>query len=138
MLMLGKTRGAEAEALLAEYVKRIARWCPIEVNELRDGEAALKKLDADRAATVRLLDAGGRAYDSAAFAKWMGEMRDRGTREIVFVCGDAAGFPEALRERVPQKISLSATQSVMSPWINSNFLASVWICFRLRFLSSGS
>ena len=108
LLMLGKTRGAEAEALLAEYVKRIARWCPIEVNELRDGEAALKKLDADRAATVRLLDAGGRAYDSAAFAKWMGEMRDRGTREIVFVCGDADGFPQALRDRVAQKISLSS------------------------------
>ena len=79
LLMLGKTRGAEAEALLAEYVKRIARWCPIEVNELRDGEAALKKLDADRAATVRLLDAGGRAYDSAAFAKWMGG--DAGPRD---------------------------------------------------------
>jgi 23S rRNA (pseudouridine1915-N3)-methyltransferase len=37
----------------------------------------------------------------------MGEMRDGGTREIVFVCGDAAGFPEALRARVQQKISLS-------------------------------
>ena len=108
MLMLGKTRGAEAGALLAEYVKRIGRSCPIEVNEVRDGGAALKKLDADRAATALLLDAGGKTYDSVAFAKWMGEMRDRGTREIVFVCGDADGFPPELRERVKQKISLSA------------------------------
>ena len=108
LLMLGKTRGAEAAAMLAEYVKRIGRTCSIEVSEVRDGEAALKKLDADRAATVLLLDAGGKAYDSVAFAKWLGEMRDRGTREVIFVCGDADGFPAALRERVKQKISLSA------------------------------
>ena len=108
LLMLGKTRGAEAGALLAEYVKRTGRSCSIEVSEVRDAEAALKKLDADRAATTLLLDAGGKTYDSAAFAKWIGEMRDRGTREVIFVCGDADGFPAELRGRVKQKISLSA------------------------------
>jgi 23S rRNA (pseudouridine1915-N3)-methyltransferase len=108
LVMLGRTRGAETGAMLAEYVKRIARACPIEVSEVRDGEAALKKLDADRAATAALLDACGTTYDSAAFAKWIGETRDRGAREIIFVCGDADGFPEVLRERVKQKISLGA------------------------------
>jgi 23S rRNA (pseudouridine1915-N3)-methyltransferase len=107
LLMLGKTRRPEINALLADYVKRIGRSCAIEITELRDGEAALKKLDADRAATALLLDAGGQNYDSEAFAKWIGEQRDRGTREIVFVCGDADGFPDALRERVKQKFSLS-------------------------------
>ena len=95
-------------AALADYVKRIGRSCAIEISEVRDGEAALRKLDADRAATALLLDAGGKTYDSGAFAKWIGEQRDRGTREIIFVCGDADGFPEELRERVKQKISLSA------------------------------
>jgi 23S rRNA (pseudouridine1915-N3)-methyltransferase len=108
LLMLGKTRGAETSAMLAEYVKRIARSCPIEVSEVRDGEAALRKLDADRAATALLLDAAGKTVDSVAFAKWIMELRDRGTRELIFVCGDAEGFPEALRQRVKQKISLSA------------------------------
>jgi 23S rRNA (pseudouridine1915-N3)-methyltransferase len=107
LLMLGKTRRPEMNAVLADYAKRISRSCPIELTEVRDGEAALKKLDADRAATALLLDAGGKAYDSAAFAKWLGEHRDRGTREIIFVCGDADGFPEPLRERVKQKFSLS-------------------------------
>jgi len=55
-----------------------------------------------------LLDAGGKLYDSVAFSKWIGEMRDRGTREVIFVCGDADGFPPELRERVKQKVSLSA------------------------------
>jgi 23S rRNA (pseudouridine1915-N3)-methyltransferase len=108
LLMLGKTRRPEMNAVLSDYVKRIGRSCPIEITEVRDGDAALKKLNADRAATVLLLDAGGKVYDSTAFAKWLGDQRDRGTREIVFVCGDADGFPDALRERVKQRISLSA------------------------------
>jgi 23S rRNA (pseudouridine1915-N3)-methyltransferase len=107
LLLLGKTRRGELVALLDEYVKRIGRSSPIEVNEVRDAEAAVKKLDADRAATTVLLDAGGKTHDSDSFAKWMGEQRDRGTREIIFVCGDADGFPQVLRERVKQKLSLS-------------------------------
>ena len=108
LMMLGKTRRPEINVLLDDYFERIGRACPIEVTEVRDGEAALKRLEADRAATVLLLDAGGKVHDSAAFAKWLGEQRDRGTREIIFVCGDADGFPEALRERVKQRLSLSA------------------------------
>ena len=107
LLMLGKTRRPEMCAVLADYVKRIGRSCPIEVTEVRDGAAAEKKLNVDRAATAVLLDAGGKSFDSEAFAKWLGEQRDRGTRDIVFVCGDADGFPAELRERVKQKLSLS-------------------------------
>lgn len=108
LLMLGKTRRPEMNATLSDYVKRIGRTCPIEISEVRDGETALRKLDADRAATALLLDARGKTYDSMEFAKWLGEQRDRGTREVIFVCGDAEGFPEALRERVKQRISLSS------------------------------
>lgn len=106
--MLGKTRRQEINAILQDYVKRISRSCPIEVTEVRDAVAALKRLDANRAAASALLDAGGKTYDSGAFARWIGEQRDRGLREIIFVCGDADGFPDVLRERVKQKVSLSA------------------------------
>ena len=106
--MLGKTRRPEIRAILDDYVKRIGRASPIEITEVRDGEAALKKLDADRAASVVLLDAAGKNLDSNAMAKWLGELRDRGTRNLIFLCGDADGFPEALRQRAHQKLSLSA------------------------------
>ena len=105
--MLGKLRRPELRAVFADYIKRIARFCPVEVNEVRDGEAALKRLDRDRAAAALLLDAGGKVHDSLSLARWLGEQRDRGTREVIFVCGDADGFPEALRKRVAQKLSLS-------------------------------
>ena len=107
LLMLGKTRRAELRAVLEDYVKRIGRQAPIEVTEVRDAEAAIKRLNADRAATAALLDAAGKSFASEAFAKWLGELRDRGTRELIFVCGDADGFPAALREHVPLRISLS-------------------------------
>jgi len=108
LLMLGKTRRPEMRAVIDDYVKRIGRHSPIEITEVRDGETAIKKLDADRAATAVLLDALGKNLDSGTFAKWVGELRDRGTRELIFVCGDAEGFPAALHERVQRKISLSS------------------------------
>jgi 23S rRNA (pseudouridine1915-N3)-methyltransferase len=108
LLMLGKTRRPELRTMLEDYARRIGRSCAIEITEVRDSEAALKKLDADRAATVVLLDAGGKNPDSNALAKWLGELRDRGTRELTFLCGDADGFPGSLRQRAHQKLSLSA------------------------------
>ncbi len=108
LLMLGKTRRPELNEVLQDYVRRISRSAPIELLEVRDAAAALKRLDANRAAAAVLLDSGGKVYDSEAFARWIGEQRDRGLRGIVFVCGDADGFPDSLRERVKQKLSLSA------------------------------
>jgi 23S rRNA (pseudouridine1915-N3)-methyltransferase len=106
--MLGKTRRPEMRAIHDDYVKRISRSCPVEITEVRDSGTALKKLDSDRAATVVLLDAEGKNLDSNALAKWLGELRDRGTRELIFLCGDADGFPEALRQHAHHKLSLSA------------------------------
>jgi len=108
LLALGKIRCPELRTIFEDYVKRISHSCPIEVNEVRDAEAAIKRLDVDRAATVLLLDAGGKQHDSESLAKWLSDQRDRGTREVIFVCGDADGFPDSLRQRVPQKLSLSA------------------------------
>jgi 23S rRNA (pseudouridine1915-N3)-methyltransferase len=108
LLMLGKTRRPELRAALDDYVKRISRHASIEISEVRDGSTALKKLDADRAATVVLLDAAGKNFSSEAFAKWVGELRDRGLRELIFLCGGADGFPDALRQRAQQKLSLSS------------------------------
>jgi 23S rRNA (pseudouridine1915-N3)-methyltransferase len=106
--MLGKTRRPEMRTALEDYVKRIRRHAPVEMTEVRDAAAAVKKMDADRAAIVVFLDAAGKTFGSEAFAKWLGEQRDRGARELIFLCGDADGFPEALRERARQKLSLSA------------------------------
>jgi 23S rRNA (pseudouridine1915-N3)-methyltransferase len=108
LLMLGKTRRSEVRALVDDYVARIARFVEVEVTEVReDSSASFRKLKLDSAATVVLLEDAGRQQTSAQFAKWLGETRDRGAREIVFLCGAADGFPDALRRRATQKLSLS-------------------------------
>lgn len=108
LVMLGKTRRPEMRALVDEYASRISHYAEIEVTELRDGSAAaLRKLKIDSAATVVLLDAAGKQFTSQQFAKWLRDLRDRGAREVVFLCGDAEGFPDELRVAAKQKISLS-------------------------------
>jgi 23S rRNA (pseudouridine1915-N3)-methyltransferase len=109
LIMLGKMRRAEARALLDDYLARIRRYTEIETTELRDAApAGLRKLKFDFGAVVVLLDAAGRQFTSHEFARWLADQRDRGTRELVFLCGDAEGFPETLSAAAKQKISLSA------------------------------
>lgn len=108
LIMLGKTRRAEMRTLVDDYATRIRHYAEIEVNELRDASpAAVRKLKIDSAATVVLLDAAGKQLTSQQFAHWLGDLRDRGTREIAFLCGDAAGFPPEIVATAKQKISLS-------------------------------
>jgi 23S rRNA (pseudouridine1915-N3)-methyltransferase len=108
LVMMGKTRRPEIRTMIDDYLARIRRFADVQLTELReDSPASLRKLSLDSAASLVLLDDTGKSQTSAQFAKWLGEMRDRGAREIVFLCGAASGFPEAIRRRASQKLSLS-------------------------------
>jgi len=108
LVMLSKTRRAETRTLLDDYAGRIRHYAGIEINELRDGSpAAVRKLKIEPGATVMLLDAAGKQFTSEQFARWLGGLRDQGAREVAFLCGDAAGFPDELRASAKHKISLS-------------------------------
>ncbi|HKF52351.1 MAG TPA: 23S rRNA (pseudouridine(1915)-N(3))-methyltransferase RlmH [Candidatus Acidoferrales bacterium] len=108
LIMLGRTRRPEVRGLLDDYVARIRKHAEIETTELREtSDAAFRKLKLPDRATVVLLDEKGKEFTSTQFAKWLGGMRDRGVREVVFLCGAAEGFPNDLRQRANQSISLS-------------------------------
>ena len=108
LVMLGKTRRPEIRALVDDYVQRIRHYVEVEINELRDeSPAALKKLKLDPAVVVVLLDAAGTQFTSQTFARWLGDLRDRGARELCFYCGAAEGFPAELSRGKAQRISLS-------------------------------
>jgi 23S rRNA (pseudouridine1915-N3)-methyltransferase len=108
LVMLGKTHRPEIRELVDDYVRRIGHYAEIEVNELRDDSpAALRKLKIDRGATVVLLDAAGKQHTSQSFARWLGDLRDRGVRELCFYCGAAEGFPARISRGSTQRISLS-------------------------------
>lgn len=109
LVMLGKSRRPEIRALIDDYMARIGRFADVRLTELReDSAASLRKLSIDPGSMVVLLDDAGTPQTSAQFAKWLGETRDGGVREIAFLCGGAEGFPEALRRRASQKFSLSS------------------------------
>ena len=107
LVMLGKTRRAEIRALLADYLGRILHYAEVEVSEVPNSPAALRKLKAEGATTWILLDAGGKQLTSQEFARWIAEQRGRGIRELVFLCGDAEGFPDEWRRKAQAKLSLS-------------------------------
>ena len=108
VLMLGKTRRPEIRALLDDYVRRIRHYADVEVSEFRDASpVSLRKLKIEPGAAVVLLDAVGKQFTSQQFARWLGDLRDRSAREIIFLCGDAEGFPAELRTRAAHRISLS-------------------------------
>src|SRR3981081_3510308 len=71
LMMLGKTHRPEIRAIIDDYIKRIARYAPIDVVEVRETAASLKKLVIDRTATLILLDDSGKKIDSDTFAKWL-------------------------------------------------------------------
>jgi 23S rRNA (pseudouridine1915-N3)-methyltransferase len=108
LLLLGKTRREECRSLIDDYAARIRRYADLEIAEIRDASsAALRKTKLDPAAMIVLLDAAGKQFTSQQFARWLGDLRDRGARELIFLCGGAEGLPDDLRARATQKISLS-------------------------------
>jgi 23S rRNA (pseudouridine1915-N3)-methyltransferase len=108
LIMLGKTRNAALRAMIEDYVSRIQHYASAEIVDLREASAAaLRKLKFDTASTIVLLDAAGKQLTSRQFAQWIGQSRDRGTREMIFLCGDAPGFPDEIRASAKQKISLT-------------------------------
>ena len=108
LIMLGRTRRTQMRTLLDDYLARIRHYAEIEITELRGAsDSVARKLKLEPSAATILLDAAGKQFTSAEFARWLGDLRDRGTREIIFLCGDAEGFSEALRRAAKQKLSLS-------------------------------
>ncbi len=104
-LLLGRTRRAELRALTERYLERIRPYCAVEQAELRPGR--LGRLRPEPGSLWVILDATGREFRSEEFARWLGQVRERGTRELVFLLGDAAGYPSELREKAGMKLSLS-------------------------------
>jgi 23S rRNA (pseudouridine1915-N3)-methyltransferase len=70
------------------YRKMLAGHAKVDVIEVREDEQVERRIP-PRSYRV-LLDAGGRTYDSPAFARWL-EDRRRGGRDVCFVVGGAFG-----------------------------------------------
>jgi len=104
ILAIGKLRDRSVMALCDEYLKRARRHLPVQIVECKNDAELLRRLPGD--ARVVLLDAGGHAYDSAGFARWLDQQMTYGRAAVTFVMGGAAGFSGAVRERADETLSL--------------------------------
>jgi 23S rRNA (pseudouridine1915-N3)-methyltransferase len=87
VVAVGKAKPPYADDL-AHYAKLLSRYARVDVIEVADDEALLRRIP-DRA-YVCLLDSRGRTHTSEAFADWVEERRQAG-RDVCFVIGGAFG-----------------------------------------------
>lgn len=109
---IGKTKEPAITSLTEEYLKRIARYAPVEGLALRD-EAALLEISGRSAvakgaakSTLVLLDSRGKEFSSEQFAKFLEDYRDRNPLPLIFAVGGADGFSEAARAAAQHTLSL--------------------------------
>jgi 23S rRNA (pseudouridine1915-N3)-methyltransferase len=94
VVAVGKIRPPYADAD-AHYRKMLGGHARVEIVEVRDGEQLERRIP-ERAHRV-VLDAGGRTYDSEAFARRLEEWRQAG-RDVCFVIGGAFGVTVERRD----------------------------------------
>ena len=106
---IGKGRDPSYQALTQEYLKRVARYAPIEGLEFKVESALLKatgKQGRPPASTLVLLESTGRQFSSEELAKFLGEQGERGSRPLFFAIGPADGFGEEARQVTDFTLSL--------------------------------
>jgi 23S rRNA (pseudouridine1915-N3)-methyltransferase len=102
LLTVGKIKSPFADAE-AHYRKLLGRYQPVEVAEMRDDEALVKRLPED--ATIVALDRDGWALDSIAWSRWL-EQRRLEARDLCLVIGGPEGLPAQAVEAARERISL--------------------------------
>ena len=109
---------------VAEYEKRLSRYCKLEILEGADektpdgagaaleeqirekeGRRLLEKIRED--AFVCSLEIEGKRLTSEGFAGWMEGLAVKGTSHIVFVIGGSLGLHESVRRRADMALSFS-------------------------------
>lgn len=119
---IGRLKDGGERVLVDRYVERLAGarstgFGPMaerELPEARQGTAAERRADEaqrllkaiDGADLVVGLDAAGRQMSSEAFAKWLGDRRDAGSRHAAFLIGGADGHGDEIAERSHLVLSL--------------------------------
>src|SRR2546430_13359201 len=102
---MGRATDRSVSAVAAHFVGRAGRFAPCEMREIRPDRADI--WGKHPSARKILLDPGGKAMDSAAFARLISGAEMDG-RDLVFVVGGRDGLAAEWRGRADLLLSLSA------------------------------
>lgn len=124
VLCVGKIKEKYFTAGIAEYVKRLSRYCKLEIIEVSDektpdqaseneekqikekeGERILKNIKDD--AYVMALAIDGKQLDSVEFSKKIEQLGVNGVSHILFIIGGSLGLDDRVLKRADFKISFS-------------------------------
>ena len=124
IITVGKLKEKFYRDAVAEYVKRLGRYCKITIHEVADEQTpdksseiqdlAIKKKEADRIlklvkpdAYVIKLEVVGKKLNCVSFAKKMDDLSVGGVSNITFVIGGSLGLHDDVSQRANEKISFS-------------------------------
>lgn len=121
---VGKVKESWMRSGIAEYEKRLSRYCRLETLQVADEktpdgasaaeENAIKKKEGCRLlagiperAFVIALEIGGKRLDSVAFSRELDRLAASGCSHLVFVIGGSLGLSDQVLKRANMKISFS-------------------------------
>lgn len=124
IIAVGKVKEKYYRDAVAEYAKRLAKYCRFEIIEVEDEktpdkasdalETQIKEKEAERIlkhvkedAHLVTLEIQGKKLDSVAFADTIGKLATYGTSHIQFVIGGSLGLHESVSKRANLKLSFS-------------------------------
>ena len=124
VLCVGKIKEKFYTEAIAEYAKRLSRYCRLEFTEVADEktpdgaseamERQIKEKEGERLlANIRdsdhviALAIDGKKYDSVAFSQRLEKLGVDGISDIDFVIGGSLGLDERVLHRADEKLSFS-------------------------------
>lgn len=124
IIAVGKIKEKFYRDAVEEYLKRLSKYCKVEIIELTDektpdkitelsskrilaieGERILSKIKPD--AFVCTLEIQGKRYDSVSFANMINDLGIKGKSHIQFIIGGSLGLHESVSKCSDCKISFS-------------------------------
>ena len=124
IVCVGKIKEKYWNEAIAEYSKRLSRYCRINIIEVADEktpddapaaiEEQIKKKEGDRILSnidpngyVVALTIDGKKYSSEGFSKYISDLGVKGVSHIQFIIGGSLGLHEEILRRADSRISFS-------------------------------
>ena len=114
ILCIGKLKEKYWQDACAEYIKRLSRFCKLNVVELpesksdnKDEESAEIISHISKGAYVIALDVGGKRLSSEALAEKISSLALEGKSDICFIIGGSNGFNDNVRKAADLRLSFS-------------------------------
>ena len=119
LLTVGKIKEKFLRDAIAEYSKRLSKYCKLEIIEVSDEksevvEKSIRDKEGERLMRyirdddyVITLEIGGKMLDSVAFSRQLENLGIRGQSHICFVIGGSIGLGDALVKRSDYALSFS-------------------------------